>query len=96
MRPGRFDEYQRLHNPIPRELASILEQHGVCNYSIFHHPRTNVMFGYMEIESEDKFNKIGDYECFHQWWKLMTENLVTVNSDDTKAREEPMVEIFHM
>ena len=71
VRPGKLGEYTHLHNPIPDELAAILKRHGVSNYSIFHHPATNVMFGYLEIASEAEFEKIASYECCHKWWKLM-------------------------
>ena len=89
VRPGKLGEYTHLHNPIPDELAAILKRHGVSNYSIFHHPATNVMFGYLEIASEAEFEKIASYECCHKWWKLMTRYLVTDSPDSAKAKEEP-------
>ena len=96
IRPGKLGDYTHLHNPIPDELAAILKRHGVSNYSIFHHPATNVMFGYLEIASEAEFEKIASYECCHKWWKLMTRYLVTDSPDSAKAKEEPMDEVFHL
>lgn len=96
VQPGRLDAYTRAHNPIPKELAAILKKHGVHNYSIFHHPGTNVMFGYMEVEDEAELAKLNDYECCHKWWKQMTENLVCARPGDLKAKEEPMQEVFHL
>lgn len=96
VRPGHLAEYTRVHNPIPEDLKAILKRHGVNNYSIFHHPQTNVMFGYMEIESEEEFEKIASYECCHKWWKVMTQHLVTATPDAEKAKEEPMDEVFHL
>ena len=54
------------------------------------------MFGYMEIESEEEFEKIASYECCHAWWKVMTQHLVTATPDAEKANEEPMDEVFHL
>ncbi len=96
VKPDRIEEYTRAHNPIPEELAAIIRRHGVHNYSIFHHPGTNVMFGYMEIESEEEFARIGDYGRCHQWWKQMTENLVCATPGADKAKEEEMKEVFHL
>lgn len=96
VQPGRIAEYTRAHNPIPEELAAIIKRHGVHNYSIFHHPGTNVMFGYMEIESEEEFAKIGSYERCHKWWKQMTKNLVCAAPGADKAKEEEMKEVFHL
>ncbi|MBO7148037.1 MAG: L-rhamnose mutarotase [Lentisphaeria bacterium] len=96
VRPERLEEYTRAHNPIPQELEAVMKRHGIHNYSIYHHPGTNVMFGYMEIESEEEFAKVADYECAHKWWKQMTENLVCEYPGAPKAKEEPMNEVFHM
>jgi len=50
----------------------------------------------MEIENEEEFAKIGNYECCHKWWKLMTENLVCATPNAEKAKEEEMEEVFHL
>lgn len=96
VQPGRLEQYTQAHNPIPAELAAILKRHGVHNYSIFHHPGSNVMFAYLEAENEAELEKINDYECCHKWWKQMTENLVCASPGDLKAKEEPMREVFHL
>ena len=96
VQPGKIADYTHYHNPIPEELAAILKRHGVSNYSIFHHPATNVMFGYLEAESEAELEKIATYECCHKWWKKMTTCLVADSPDAPKAKEEPMNEVFHL
>ncbi len=96
VKPGRLAEYTRAHNPIPEELGAILKKHGVHNYSIFQHPGSNVLFGYLEAEDEGQLAKINDYQCCHKWWKQMTENLVCAHPGDSKAKEEPMQEVFHL
>ena len=49
--PGCEAEYERRHNPIWSELAGVLQQHGLQNYSIFLDPETRELFGYVEVES---------------------------------------------
>ena len=53
---GSEQEYERRHSPIWAELEKTLKDHGVISYSIFIHPETRQLFGYVEIEDED----IGD------------------------------------
>lgn len=96
VKPGCLDEYYKAHNPIPQELQEIMKRHGIHNYSIFHHPENNVLFGYMEIEKEEEFKKVADYPCARAWWKRMTAYLVCKNPGDDKAREEEMTQIFFM
>ena len=49
-------EYQRRHNPIWPELEKALKSHGAGNYSIFLHEKTGMLFGYVEIEDEERFS----------------------------------------
>lgn len=93
---GKLADYTKAHNPIPDEIRDVLKKHGVKNYSIFHHPGDKVMFGYLEVESEEEFAKIASYECCHKWWKRMCEYLVTATPDAVKAKEEPMEMVFHL
>lgn len=90
------EEYIRLHNLIPSELKAVLQRHGVHNYSIFHHEQSHALFGYMEVENEENLLKIAEYPCARAWWKLMTQYLVCQNPEDTKAKEEPMTQVFFM
>jgi len=96
VQPGKIAEYTRAHNPIPAELEAVMKKHGIHNYSIFHHPETNVLFGYMEIEDEEEAGKVADYPCARAWWKKMTGLLVCKNPGDEKAREDEMTRIFFM
>ena len=47
---GQEAEYERRHRPIWAELEATLKAHGAHNYSIFLHPETRQLFGYVEIE----------------------------------------------
>ena len=96
VRPGKQEEYERRHNPIWPELRDILKAHGVHNYSIFLHEETNQLFGYVEIESEEEWNKIADYEVCQKWWKEMTQLLVSESEDSPKAKEKMLREVFHL
>jgi len=89
-------EYQRRHNPIWLDLEKALKIHGVCNYSIFLQEDSGALFGYMEVENEETFQKIGESEVCRRWWRYMTEVLVCEKGDNQKAKEVLLKEVFHL
>ncbi|MFC1452706.1 L-rhamnose mutarotase [Verrucomicrobiota bacterium] len=96
VRPGKEAEYERRHNPIWPELQEIFRTHGVHNYSIFLHEKTAQLFGYVEIESEERWNSIADTAVCRKWWGEMKMFLVSDSEDSPKAREEELREVFHL
>jgi L-rhamnose mutarotase len=94
IKPGNAEEYARRHNPIWPELETTLRNHGVSNYSIHLNPETNELFGYAEIESEERWNAIAQTEVCRRWWAHMAEIMV-VNPDNSPS-SNPLVECFHM
>lgn len=79
---NKIEEYTQRHNPIWPELKEVLKKHGVHNYSIFFDNETYSLFGYAEIESEEKWRAIANTEVCKKWWKHM-ESLMETNSDDS-------------
>ncbi len=73
LKHGQQNEYERRHNPIWPELQEILKNHGVHNYSIFLDRRTNILFAYVEIESEQLWQRIAETETCRRWWCRMSQ-----------------------
>ena len=92
--PGMIDEYQRRHSPIWEELAQTLKDHGVSNYSIFHDPVTNGLFGYAEIASEEQWAAIANTPVCRRWWKHMSD--VMPANPDASPVSRPLQEVFHL
>jgi len=95
-KPGMAAEYQRRHNPIWPELKKALKDYGARNYSIYVHRPTGMLFGYVEIEDEARFQKIAETEVCQKWWHYMTEVLVCESDNSQKGKEEALEEIFHL
>lgn len=87
-------EYEKRHKPIWPELEAVLRGHGVHNYSIFLHPRTRQLFGYAEIESEERWDAIAQTEICQKWWASMRE-LMPSNPDNSPVAEA-LRDVFHM
>jgi len=92
--PGQQDEYTRRHNPIWPELETALKEHGVSNYSIFLDRSADKLFAYVEIESEELWQRISQAESCRRWWSYMKELMLT-NSDDSPVTDG-LEEVFHL
>jgi L-rhamnose mutarotase len=92
--PGREEEYERRHRPIWPELERTLLEHGVRSYSIFLHEQTGVLFGYVEVESEERWAAIAGTEVCRRWWSHMKE-LMPTHVDESPVSLE-LREVFHI
>ena len=91
---GQEAEYERRHNPIWRELEDALLQHGVRTYTIFLDPATRDLFGYAEIESEERWAAIASTDVCRRWWRHMKE-IMPANPDDSPV-SSALREVFHI
>ena len=92
--PGREEEYARRHQPVWDELAAVLKGHGVHNYSIFLHPETRQLFGYAEVESEERWAAIAATGVCQRWWSYMSD-VMPANADSSPV-SAPLREVFHL
>lgn len=91
---GQEGEYERRHRPIWEELAETLSAHGVHNYSIYLHPQTRQLFGYVEIEDEARWAAIAQTPICRKWWGYM-KDVMPANADDSPVSVE-LREVFHL
>ena len=94
LRPGNQREYERRHKPIWPELQESLRQHSARNYSIFLDRETDKLFAYVEIESEELWQRIAETDVCRRWWSYMKDLMLT-NEDDSPVTTE-LSEVFHL
>ena len=92
--PGREEEYERRHTPIWSDLQAVLKAHGVHNYSIFLDPEDRSLFGYVEVEDEERWEAIAATPQCRRWWAYMKE-VMPANPDDSPVSRE-LREVFHL
>jgi L-rhamnose mutarotase len=90
---GMEKEYERRHSPIWPELEAVLKRHGVLNYSIFLDQETRQLFGYAEIEDEERWSAIAQTPICKDWWSYMKE-IMPSNADNSPLSRE-LREVFH-
>jgi len=92
--PNGISEYIIRHNPIWKELEITLKKHGVCNYSIFFDDQTHTLFGYAEIESQEKWNAISKTQECQKWWDFMAD-LMETNEDNSPITRD-LKSVFYL
>jgi L-rhamnose mutarotase len=92
--PDGHDEYAKRHKVIWPELEQTFVSHGVRTYSIYLDPATNDLFGYAEIESEERWAAIATTPVCRRWWRHMRE-LMPSNPDDSPVSHD-LREVFHI
>lgn len=91
---GTEEEYEKRHSPIWPELEKVLKDHGVSNYSIFLHPETRQLFGYAEIESEERWAAIASSPICQKWWHHMSD--IMSSNPDKSPVSLGLREVFHL
>ncbi|HEY5743214.1 MAG TPA: L-rhamnose mutarotase [Terrimicrobiaceae bacterium] len=92
--PGMGQEYEKRHSPIWPELESALKDHSVLSYSIFLHPETRQLFGYVEIEDEERWSAIAETAVCKKWWAYI-KDLMPSNPDNSPISRD-LKEVFHI
>ena len=83
-----------LHYDLLPEKKDIILEYGGSNYSIFLDEDTNTLFGYIEIEDEEYYDKSALTEINQKWWAYMAD-LMETNADNSPVTETlPM--LFHL
>ncbi|OAM90439.1 L-rhamnose mutarotase [Termitidicoccus mucosus] len=92
--PGCEDEYQCRHSPICADLAAALKSHGSRNYLIFLDPQTRQLFGYVEIESEERWAQVAQTAACRRWWKFMAD--IMPSNPNSSPVSHGLKEVFHL
>lgn len=92
--PDKHEEYKRRHNEIWPEMVDELHKHGARNYSIFLDEETSKLFGYVEIEDEETWEKMSSIEINQKWWSFM-EPVMETNLDNSPVSKD-LKQVFHM
>ena len=94
LKPGMVDEYRRRHDEIWPELAALLHDAGIHDYSIFLDPETNALFAVLKLRDGDKRDQLPGHPVMRRWWDYMAEIMEV--EPDNKPREWPLIPMFHL
>ncbi|MFC0275665.1 L-rhamnose mutarotase [Enterococcus devriesei] len=92
--PGQEAEYEKRHKELWPEMREMLKKHGAQSYSIFLDRETNYLFGYLEIEDEEKWQAVPKTAINQKWWEHM-KDIMETNPDNSPISED-LVHVFEL
>jgi L-rhamnose mutarotase len=94
LNPGMEDEYKRRHDEIWPELAGLLREAGVSDYSIHLDRGTNILFGVLTRPKNHGMADLPDHPVMKRWWAYMADIMGT-NPDNSPIQTD-LVTVFHL
>ena len=94
LKPGFREEYKKRHDAIWPELAQMIKDTGVYDYSIFLDEETNTLFGVQKQKGDSSSQDMGDNPVVKKWWDHMAD-IMEVNEDNSPVTI-PLEEVFYM
>jgi L-rhamnose mutarotase len=92
--PGVVEEYKRRHDEIWPELAKLLKDTTISDYSIFLDESTNSLFAILKVEREELMDQLPAQPIMKKWWAYM-KDLMESNADNSPVAI-PLTEVFYL
>ncbi|MDR0833883.1 MAG: L-rhamnose mutarotase [Candidatus Symbiothrix sp.] len=94
LKPGFKAEYIKRHNEIWPEIAKLIKDSGISDYSIFLDEETNSLFGIQKVSGEVSSQGLGSATIQQKWWDYMSD-IMEVNPDNSPV-SIPLEEVFYL
>jgi len=94
LKPGCLAEYRRRHDLLWPELAALLKESGVEDYSIHHDPKDDALFAVMWCTAPERLATLPDHPVMRRWWAHMAP-LMDTNADLSPINT-PIETVFHL
>lgn len=92
--PNQQQEYQKRHDVLWPEMKELLLAQGAIDYVIFYDKETDILFGYLEIEDEARWDAVAKTEINQKWWDYMADIMET-NPDNSPITKD-LIEVFSL
>ena len=93
LKPGCTDEYKKRHDAIWPELAQLLKDNGISDYSIFLDEASNTLFA-VQQQSGSSSQDLGSTAIVQKWWAYMADIMET--NPDHSPVSTPLPQVFHL
>jgi L-rhamnose mutarotase len=94
LKPGVAEEYRRRHDRIWPELAALLREAGIYDYSIFLDEETLHLFAVLKLKADHRRETLPHHPLMRKWWDYMADLMET--EPGNRPREWPLVPMFHL
>lgn len=94
LHPGQTEEYKRRHDALWPELAELLRETGIRDYSIFLDEGTLALFGVLQVENPALLDELPKYPVMQRWWAYMAD--IMESNPDCSPVSVPLREVFYL
>ncbi|WP_157019047.1 L-rhamnose mutarotase [Mesorhizobium xinjiangense] len=94
LNPGMHEEYVRRHDAIWPELATLLKQAGISDYSIHLDAETDILFAVLWRSDGHAMDNLPKHPVMQRWWAHMADIMQT--HPDNEPVSAPLETVFHM
>jgi len=94
LNPGMEAEYRRRHDEIWPELAALLKEAGVSDYSIHLDRPTGTLFAVLWRTDDHRMDDLPNHPVMRRWWAHMGDIMAV--KPDNEPIATPLVTVFHM
>lgn len=94
LNPGCRAEYIKRHDEIWPELATLLQEAGVTDYSIHLDAETDILFGVLWRKDGHGMDALPDHPVMQKWWAHMADIMQTHPNNAPVATA--LETVFHM
>jgi len=91
---GMAEEYQRRHDAIWPELAALIKDAGVSDYSIHLDQDTGLLIGILTRTNDHGMDDLPDHPVMQRWWAHMADIMQTTG--DNAPVSVPLPRVFHL
>jgi L-rhamnose mutarotase len=93
LKPGYVAEYKKRHDEIWPELAQLLKDAGISDYSIFLDEETHTLFA-VQKQAGQSSQDLGRTAIVKKWWAYMADIMET--NPDHSPVTVPLPEMFYL
>jgi L-rhamnose mutarotase len=94
LKPGNVTEYKKRHDQIWPELAKLLRDAGIRDYSIFLDEETLHLFAVFESRMPNEVARLPQDPLMRRWWDYMKDLMET--HPDGRPIDWPLIQMFHL
>ena len=91
---GKEAEYKRRHDELWPDLAQLLKEKGIHEYSIFLDEETGYLFGFLKIPDAKKLDELPAYPVMKKWWAYMKD--IMESNPDNSPVSVSLNEVFYL
>jgi L-rhamnose mutarotase len=94
LKPGNITEYKKRHDEIWPELARLLKDVGIHDYSIFLDEETLHLFAIFKLRMPNEVWRLPQDPLMRRWWDYMKDLMET--HPDGRPIDWPLIQLFHL